>query len=253
MNEREHREPMPTEGAVPLPEPVGVPMLHQRWNHTSFVHWPCPVEALRAQLPRPLEIDRFEDRAWLSLVLFRAERTRLPGLPPLPLLSTFTEVNLRTYVTAPGDRPALWFLSLEASNLPTVAGGRVISGVPYQPARTSTAVEDGTFRYRSRRISFDQVSLDASVRRQQPYQPEELTALDHFLTARWGAYGLVVGRLRYTPVEHPLWPLHRAELVALEENVTEACGVPAPGDDVIVQYAPAIDATLGFSRSLAGG
>jgi hypothetical protein len=79
---------------VPRPEPVRVPLLRQTWNHTSFVHWPCPPEALRPLVPAELDIDVFEGRAWLSLVLFLAERTRLPGLPPLPYVSTFTEVNV---------------------------------------------------------------------------------------------------------------------------------------------------------------
>jgi uncharacterized protein YqjF (DUF2071 family) len=234
----------------PLPEPVGIPVMRQTWNHTTFVHWPCSPDALRPLFPQPLEIDLFEDRAWLSLVLFQAERTRLPGLPPVPFLSTFTEINLRTYVTVPGDRPALWFHSLEASHLPTVVAARVLSGVPYQPALTSTTVDGGTFRYRSRRLVQRRVGLDGRVRRREPCPPEELGQLDHFLTARWGAYGLVAGRLRYTPVEHPLWPLHRCELLALDETITAACGVPGPEEEVIVQYAPAIEATLGLSRKV---
>ena len=236
---------------VLLPEPVRIPLLRQTWNYTSFVHWPCPLEAMRPLIPAALDIDLFEGRAWLSLVMFQAERTRIPGLPPLPPLSTFTEINLRTYVTAPGDRPALWFFSLEASHPPTVVGARVIAGVPYQPAVTSTSVEGDTCRYHSRRLTAKRARLDARVRRGEPYGAEELGQLDHFLTARWGAYSLVLGALRYTPVEHPLWPLHHGELVELEETITGASGLPGPDGDVIVQCSLPVEATLGLHRRVA--
>lgn len=241
-----------TTGEVLLPEPVTVPVLRQTWNHTGFVHWPCPAEALEALLPSGLELDRFQEEAWISLVMFRAERTRLPGLPPVPFFSTFTEINLRTYVTAPGDRPALWFLSLEASNLPVVVGARALTWVPYYPARTSLRADGETLRYRSRRLSPSAASLDAEIRPGRPYRDHELGQLDHFLTARWGAYSLVAGRLRYNPVEHPLWPLHHAELVMLEETITAAMGVPGPEGRLLVQYAPAFEATLGLHRGVGG-
>ncbi len=234
---------------VPLPQPVAVPVLRQTWNHTSFVHWPCPLEALRPLVPQPLQIDRCQGQAWLSLVMFQAERTRIPGLPPIPP-STFTEINLRTYVTAPGDRPALWFFALEASHLPTVVGGRLLSAVPYQPALTSTTLDGDVVRYRSRRLGRSRVCLEARVERGGPCPAEQLTELDHFLTARWGAYSLVLGMLRYTPVDHPLWPLHRAVLLDLEQTITEASGVPGPEGEVIVQYAPAVEATLGLNRKV---
>ncbi len=125
--------------------------------------------------------------------------------------------------------------------------------MPYQPALTSTTVEGDSLRYQSRRLVQRNVRLDARVRKGQACPPEELGPLDHFLTARWGAYGVAVGGLRYTPVEHPLWPLHRCELVALDETVTAACGVPGPEEEVIVQYAPAIDATLGLRRKVGRG
>jgi uncharacterized protein YqjF (DUF2071 family) len=241
-----------TAGEVLLPEPVAVPVLRQTWNHTGFVHWPCPSEALGPLVPPGLEVDRFEGQAWLSLVMFRAERSRLPGLPPVPFFSTFTEINLRTYVTAPGDRPALWFLSLEASNVPVVLGARALTWVPYYPARTSLQAEGETVRYRSRRLCRSAASLDAEVRPGRPYADHELGQLDHFLTARWGAYSVVAGRLRYNPVEHPLWPLHHAELISLDETITSVTGVPGPEDRLLVQYAPAFEATLGLHRRVRG-
>lgn len=239
-------------GEVPLPEPVDVPVLHQTWNHTGFLHWPCAPDDLRPLLPPALELDVFDGQAWLSFVMFNSERTRLPGMPPVPGLSTFAEVNLRTYATAPGDRPGLWFFTLEAPQPALVIAARVLAGIPYRGARTSARAEDGQVSYRSCRLGDQGVELSCRLRVGEDYGSGELGALDHFLTARWGAYSVVGDELRYNPVEHRLWPLRHAVLVSLDETLTRAEGVPPPPPDPLVQYSPAFEATLGLHRRAGG-
>ncbi len=234
---------------VPLPEPLRLPLLRQPWHHTAFVQRRYPPEALRPLVPEALEIDELDGSAWVGLVMFECQRTRVPGLPPVLVPPRFTEVNLRTYVTAPGDRPALWFFALEASNPAVVAGGRLLAGVPYNPAVTSLVVEDGELRYRSERL-WGGTKVDARVVPGAAFDEGELGPLDHFLTARWGAYSLVLGRLRYTPVDHPLWPLHHAELASLEQDLTAACRLPDPEGQPLLHHASPIEATLGASRSV---
>ncbi len=236
-----------TGSQVPIPEPIGLPVLRQRWHHTGFIHWRYAPHVLAPLIPAGLAVDVLDGSAWVSLVMFRCERTRLPGLPPVPPLSTFTEINLRTYVTAPGDRPALWFFSLEAPQPVLVAGARLMAGVPYYLARTSLEERDGEIEYRSSRLPSG-ASLRARIRAGPPCRPEELTPLDHFLTARWGAYSLVLGSLRYNPVEHPLWPLHAAELVELDESLVDAARLPPPDHPPLVQYATELEATIGLHR-----
>ncbi len=240
-------------GQVPLPEPIDIPVLRQRWKHTGFVHWGYPPEDVRRLVPPELEVDVFDGRAWVSLVMFRAERTRLPGMPPVPMLSNFVEINLRTYVTATGDRPGLWFFSLEAPQPALVIGARVLAGVPYKMAKTSVRAREDEVVYRSRRTGEDDdAALECRLRIGEDYRDDELGELDHFLTARWGAYTLVGEELRYNPVEHRLWPLHHAELVFLDETLTAAAGLPLPPGDPLVQYASQVDATLGVHRSVGG-
>ncbi len=232
---------------VPLPEPVRIPLLRQTWDHTAFVHWRYPAEVLRPLVPEPLEIEELDGSAWVSLVMFQCRRTRPPGLPPVLLPSDFTEINLRTYVNAPDDRSALWFFALEASNPAVVTAARVVGGMPYNPALTCLRTDSGQVDYSSRRL-LGGTKVNAVIRPGRPYLDDELTALDHFLTARWGAYSLVLGRLRYTPVEHPLWHLCHADMVSLEQDLTTACGLPAPPDERLLHYAPALEATLGLHR-----
>ncbi len=75
-----------------------------RWRDLLFAHWPIEVEALRALVPPALEIDTFDGRAYLGIVPFRMEDVAPRGVPALPRVSAFPEVNVRTYVRHAGHR-----------------------------------------------------------------------------------------------------------------------------------------------------
>jgi len=78
----------------------------------------------------------------------------------------------------------------------------------------------------------------------------QISDLERFLTARWGLhtawYG---GGLRYLPNQHPPWPLHRAALLRLEENLLAAAGLPPPaGAPVSVLYSPGVPVRVGLPQ-----
>lgn len=74
-----------------------------------------------------------------------------------------------------------------------------------------------------------------SVRVGEPVS--EPTELERFVTARWGLHlsgrAVLAGRrarpaTAYWPNEHTEWPLHRAELLHLDDRLVAAGGLPAP-------------------------
>jgi uncharacterized protein YqjF (DUF2071 family) len=83
------------------PESVPRPFLFQSWDVISFVHWPFDHAAVRPLVPKALELDLFDGRAWVGMIPFHTERLHPPFLPPLPWISGYPEVNLRTYVRGP--------------------------------------------------------------------------------------------------------------------------------------------------------
>src|SRR5262245_17091001 len=136
----------------PWPLPAA-PWAHaQRWQGLLFAHWSLPPPVLRPLLPPGLTLDTFDGRAWLGVVPFYLSGLRLRGAPAVPGLSSFPEVNVRTYVYA-GGKPGVFFLSLDAGNPFAAAGGRALS-LPYYfaAAAISRRAEDGTVRYASRRL-----------------------------------------------------------------------------------------------------
>jgi uncharacterized protein YqjF (DUF2071 family) len=75
----------------------------------------------------------------------------------------------------------------------------------------------------------------------------EPSALEHFLTARWGLHNAVFGRTVYLPNEHPPWTLHRAQLVECQEDLLAAVGLGqvAESQPVSVLYSPGVPVRFG--------
>jgi uncharacterized protein YqjF (DUF2071 family) len=118
----------------PWPLPHAPWVLAMQWHDLLFAHWPLPPERLRALIPPPLVLDTFEGMAWLGVVPFMMRGTTLRGIPPMPWLSDFSELNVRTYVTL-DDRPGVWFFSLDAANPLAVRAARLGARLPYYDAR----------------------------------------------------------------------------------------------------------------------
>lgn len=213
--------------------------MRQTWRRLTFLHWPFPPHLIRPFIPRGLELDTFENFAWLGLVPF--EIYDFPGIPHFP------ETNLRTYVMGPGGKPSVWFFSLEAARLAAVLGARVGYHLPYFWAKTSVELKDGAIHYRSRRHwPHDSAAItDIIIQPGQPCHPQDLTARDHFLTARYRLYSLSGKRLRHADIEHPPWPLAPARVIQLRQTLFESAGLPPPTSPPLAHYAAELAVTIG--------
>jgi len=90
--------------------PQGEPLVQQNWEDLLFLHWPVNPAILRPFVPEPLELDTFQDEAWIGITPFRVTGLRLSGLPAVPGLNSFEELNVRTCVHHKGI-PGIGFLS----------------------------------------------------------------------------------------------------------------------------------------------
>jgi uncharacterized protein YqjF (DUF2071 family) len=120
----------------PWPLPRGPWVMAQVWHDLLFAHWPIARGAMRAAIPPALELDTFEGEAWLGVVPFHMSGVRVRGTPPVPWLSAFPELNLRTYVRH-GGKPGVWFFALDAANPLAVEIARRWFHLPYFRARMS--------------------------------------------------------------------------------------------------------------------
>jgi uncharacterized protein YqjF (DUF2071 family) len=115
----------------PAPRPVGF----QRWNDLLFLHWKIAPELVQVTLPPGLRVDVHEGAAYVGIVPFFMERIRPAWLPPLPWVSWFLELNVRTYVHDREGHPGVWFYSLDCNQPLAVALARRFFHLPYFNAR----------------------------------------------------------------------------------------------------------------------
>ena len=111
-------------------------VLAQTLDDLLFVHYRVPVEQLREFVPDGLEVQEHSGSGWLAVTPFVVTGLRARGLLPLPFASSFRQLNVRTYVTR-GDRPGIWFFSLDASSQVAVEAARRLYRLPYFCAEIS--------------------------------------------------------------------------------------------------------------------
>lgn len=228
------------------------PMMLQSWKDVAFVHWRYDPEVVQKRLPDGLTVDTFEGSAWVGVVAFHMEQIRPPGAPGIPYLGTFPETNVRTYVRGQDDQPGVWFDSLDVNRLVPVAVARLTYRLPYMWSKMEISGDAIRRIYTARRRWPDRGSSASSLalRRSEPIAPEDLEPVERFLTSRWGLSTMLRSRLAYAPVDHPAWPLERARLDALDDQLVRKAGYPEPLGAPLVHYSTGVDVRIGLPRTI---
>jgi len=200
--------------------------MHQWWKDLTFLHWRVAASAVAPLLPAGTRPDVFDGSSWVGLIPFRLVGGGAGRGPALPWLGTFAETNVRLYSVDSTGRRGVVFRSLETSRLAVVFGSRVLVGVPYCWARMRVRRVGDDVEYTTRRRWPGQRGIGARVVvRPHPdaVADDELSA---FLTARWGLHTRWAGRTLFIPNEHGPWPLRRATLRHLCDDLVAAAGLP---------------------------
>ncbi len=211
----------------------------QRWCDLLFAHWPMPVAALRPLVPESLEIEEFEGTSWVGVVPFRMEGVMMRGLPELPGISAFLELNLRLYVSYQG-RPGVWFLSLDASNPPAVWAARTFFHLPYFRAQMRLQAAQDRIHYQSQR-QVGGFRFEAEYGPEGPVEKASAGSLDHWLTERYRLYTQTPnGDLYEAHIHHPPWPLQPASTEIAINELGTAFGLAVEGPPPLVHFSRSI-------------
>ena len=227
----------------PWPPPMVPWIMTQRWNDLLFLHYAMPAEMVRARVPPELTLDTYERRAWVSVVPFWINHLRPPGVPSMPWVSRFGEVNVRTYVTY-GNKPGVYFFSLDAGNLSAVWGARVFYRLPYWHASIKVKGKgSATIDYRSKREHGPKPAELVCT-----YGPAEASAhpahhssaspgtLEHFLSERYCLYAVSRGRLYRSEIHHLPWPLQPARFELQTNTMARPAGLELPAEPDLVNF-----------------
>jgi uncharacterized protein YqjF (DUF2071 family) len=214
----------------PWPLPERPWLMGQTWYDLLFAHWRVPAGALRRLVPEPLEVDLYEGEGWLGITPFLIGGLRLHGAPPLPWLSHFPELNVRTYVSY-GGRPGIYFFSLDAARLAAVHAARSSYRLPYFHAHMRASRVSGAIDFRSERSGSD---FAATYRPVGDRLPIEEGSLERWLAERYCLYVVDEnGRPLRADIHHPPWPLEPAG-ASIERNTMAAqLGIELGGEPLL--------------------
>jgi uncharacterized protein YqjF (DUF2071 family) len=231
--------------------PRSTTVMKQEWRRLTFLHWPYEPAVVQRLLPEGLTVETYDGMAWVALVPFEM-MAKAPVGPELPWASHFWETNVRTYVTGPDGRTGVWFLSLDASRFGAVAAARLAFSLPYFWSRMRLVDHGDQILYvTERRWPKPAATSMVQVRVGEPYAPEELTDRDHYFTARFALWARTRRGLRWTPADHAAWPLHRAELLRLDDSLVTATGLPKPEGEPVLHHSPGVAVRIGRDRTPA--
>jgi hypothetical protein len=214
---------MQTETDRTWPLPSREHAMRMNWHDLLFAHWPVDPADVNRLLPSGIRVDTFDGQAWIAVVPFHMTDVAPRGIPAIPWLSAFPELNVRTYVTLQG-KPGVWFFSLDATSLVTVRAARIAFHLPYMDAMMSISKQDEWFRYSSHRTHRNESTavLEAKYRPNGEIFHAQPGTLEYWLTARYCLYTANrSGRILRGEIDHPPWPIQNAELEIMENTMLD--------------------------------
>jgi uncharacterized protein YqjF (DUF2071 family) len=227
----------------PFPLPRRPWMIGQSWINLLFAHWAVPEATLRRTVPASIPIDTFQGSAWIGITPFEVVGAHPRALPPLPWLSRFPELNVRTYTTIDG-RPGIWFFSLDAARAPAATAARLTYQLPYRHARMAITRAGNRIEYRSHADDARAV-LRAAYEPTGPATYAAPGTLEHFLTERYCLYTLDRhDRVRRADIHHPPWRLQPARVELTENTMTKPLGIRLPDHEPLLHYAARQDVLI---------
>ena len=140
-------------------------------------------------------------------MFFRVRALRARGVLPVPGISTFLQLNVRTYVRGPDGLPGVWFFSIDASSRLAAIGVRRIYHVPAFHARMTLEPVGEWQEVECVRVGEPGRVFAARYRATAETLHAEPDSLEAFLTER---YRLFAADAR-AEMHHDRWVLSPAE------------------------------------------
>lgn len=240
---------MPVDRVAPLL--TGRAMTSQHWDNLTFLHWPVEPEAIAAFFPPGTQPDVFDGLSYVGLVPFQMVGAG-PVRLPVPYFGRFCETNVRLYSVDDSDRHGILFLTLDASRLATVVLARIGLGLPYAWSSMHVTRTGDLLTYRSRRRWPERARAARSLVAVRIGEPVVADPVETWLTSRWGLHTRVAGRTIWVPNHHGPWPLHRADVEELDDDLVGACAVQVDRDRMLRPlWSPGVRTTFAWPNPVS--
>ena len=165
---------------------------------------------LQRFVPKELEIDLYEGKAWVSVVLFAMDNIRPRLLPAFPPISNFTEINVRTYVKN-GHKAGVYFLSIEGGTKLSCKIAKRISELPYRYSNIKRTEN----QYESYNSEFnDKLYIKFTTKK----EINEKSKLDKWLTERYALFQDTDNTINEFQIHHLEWSINEVSLKKIDFN-----------------------------------
>lgn len=183
-------------------------ILTQIWQDVLFLHWPISPNEIEPYIPQELQLDLYENNAWLSVVLFKVKGQRLRFLPPFPGMDSYLQLNVRTYVTYNGMK-GIYFFNLDVTNR-FIVQIATKGGLSYRHSKIS-------LKQRGNHFSLTSLHHGALAERLKiSYQPISgaimSSTLEKWLVERYHSWSKWKNLLLRIDISHMPWQLQRVNI-----------------------------------------
>lgn len=215
----------------PVPLRSDAPIGHQVWEHLLFAHWEVARPLVQALLPRGMVVDtrpEAPERAWLGIVPFAMRGIRPRFLPAVVGLSSFTELNLRTYVRVRGV-PGVYFFSLDANSRMGVLLARRVFALNYVYAQMTFCADEGagcSLKCVRPAGPLPPAAFTAYYKPVGPARRADPHSLSAFLTERYCVFSERRNRIFRSDIHHQPWMLAPAKLDVADNTLCPSVGLP---------------------------
>jgi len=188
-------------------------IMTQIWQDVLFLHWPVSPKDLEHYIPQELQLDLYENNAWLSAVLFKVKGQRLRFLPPFPGVASHLQLNVRTYVTYNGMK-GVYFFNSDVTNRFIVQIAKMGS-LSYRHSKIALKQKGNNFSFTSLYHGAQDERLKISY---QPTASEiSSSTFEKWLVERYHSWSKWKSSLFRIDIDHMPWQLQRVQ-INIESN-----------------------------------
>lgn len=179
-------------------------LMTQEWHDVLFLHWPISPDVIRKHIPIELELDLYNNMAWVGFVFFKVKGNRPRLIPPVPGVRSFLDLNIRTYVTYKG-RKGIHAFSLNASNSLIVKLTTLGNFLPYRYAEVRLKRHKKMFTYSITKDMNQSETLVTTFK--VVSKPIESNHFEQWLTERYHLWTKPKHQLYRIDTSHSPWML----------------------------------------------
>jgi uncharacterized protein YqjF (DUF2071 family) len=208
------------------PAPV---FLTADWCSLAILNYELDAKTLAPFIPAGTELDFWNGRAFVSIVGFLFQNTRVRGIA-IPFHRNFEEVNLRFYVRRKADdgwRRAVVFIKELVPRLAIAVTARLLYNENYTALPMSHQIEKDSDEIRSAAYfwKFNGRENSLSLRTRGPARPVPEGSEAEFITEHyWGYSTQKDGTTLEYKVEHPRWRIWEAQDARLDCDAAKLYG-----------------------------